>query len=284
MELRDVPRLEAPLEEWPAPPAVPQDVVVEDEHLVAGLRHRLQHPVMENRVAGDPVRLLDDEDPEAGPLGAPVVLEGRLRCGLSEATVRTSQTAGRGPRRGRRAQPLDSRASPCRFLVFGRCRRLAHAHSSATTTYGLTVVWRGRRGRGLVADAMADAASGPPSQPARLAATLVETPYRAWNCRRDTLAWEPECTLPARRDHGGVPGNRGMCQPLRCEPAPGGTARAVDDRESRHQMRVVVGREMFAGKRILITGGTGSLGQVLARRLLTGAEGIPRACHGVLPR
>ena len=32
---------------------------------------------------------------------------------------------------------------------------------------------------------------------------------------------------------------------------------------------------MFEGKRILITGGTGSLGQVLARRLLTGVEGLP---------
>jgi FlaA1/EpsC-like NDP-sugar epimerase len=32
---------------------------------------------------------------------------------------------------------------------------------------------------------------------------------------------------------------------------------------------------MFEGKRILITGGTGSLGQVLARRLLTGEEGLP---------
>jgi FlaA1/EpsC-like NDP-sugar epimerase len=32
---------------------------------------------------------------------------------------------------------------------------------------------------------------------------------------------------------------------------------------------------MFEGKRILITGGTGSLGQVLARRLLTGMEGLP---------
>ena len=36
-----------------------------------------------------------------------------------------------------------------------------------------------------------------------------------------------------------------------------------------------MGSETFAGKRILITGGTGSLGQVLARRLLTGAEGVP---------
>lgn len=32
---------------------------------------------------------------------------------------------------------------------------------------------------------------------------------------------------------------------------------------------------MFEGKRILITGGTGSLGQVLTRRLMTGVEGIP---------
>lgn len=32
---------------------------------------------------------------------------------------------------------------------------------------------------------------------------------------------------------------------------------------------------MFEGKRILITGGTGSLGQVLTRRLMTGAEGLP---------
>ena len=32
---------------------------------------------------------------------------------------------------------------------------------------------------------------------------------------------------------------------------------------------------MFAGKRILITGGTGSLGQVLARRLLSGDDGVP---------
>ncbi len=32
---------------------------------------------------------------------------------------------------------------------------------------------------------------------------------------------------------------------------------------------------LFEGKRILITGGTGSLGKVLARRLLTGVEGLP---------
>jgi UDP-glucose 4-epimerase len=32
---------------------------------------------------------------------------------------------------------------------------------------------------------------------------------------------------------------------------------------------------LFEGKRILITGGTGSLGQVLARRLLVGVEGVP---------
>jgi FlaA1/EpsC-like NDP-sugar epimerase len=32
---------------------------------------------------------------------------------------------------------------------------------------------------------------------------------------------------------------------------------------------------LFEGKRILITGGTGSLGQVLARRLMTGVEGVP---------
>jgi len=31
----------------------------------------------------------------------------------------------------------------------------------------------------------------------------------------------------------------------------------------------------FEGKRILVTGGTGSLGQVLVRRLLTGANGTP---------
>ncbi len=34
---------------------------------------------------------------------------------------------------------------------------------------------------------------------------------------------------------------------------------------------------MFEGKRILVTGGTGSLGQVLTRRLLTGAEGVPKS-------
>ncbi|HEX7950081.1 MAG TPA: polysaccharide biosynthesis protein [Candidatus Limnocylindrales bacterium] len=32
---------------------------------------------------------------------------------------------------------------------------------------------------------------------------------------------------------------------------------------------------VFEGKRILITGGTGSLGQALTRRLMTGAEGVP---------
>lgn len=32
---------------------------------------------------------------------------------------------------------------------------------------------------------------------------------------------------------------------------------------------------VFEGKRVLVTGGTGSLGQVLARRLLAGAEGVP---------
>jgi len=36
-----------------------------------------------------------------------------------------------------------------------------------------------------------------------------------------------------------------------------------------------VGSGVFAGKRIVITGGTGSLGQVLARRLLAGMEGVP---------
>ena len=34
---------------------------------------------------------------------------------------------------------------------------------------------------------------------------------------------------------------------------------------------------LFEGKRILMTGGTGSLGQVLTRRLLTGTEGIPQS-------
>jgi FlaA1/EpsC-like NDP-sugar epimerase len=34
---------------------------------------------------------------------------------------------------------------------------------------------------------------------------------------------------------------------------------------------------LFEGKRILVTGGTGSLGQVLTRRLLTGAEGMPES-------
>lgn len=34
---------------------------------------------------------------------------------------------------------------------------------------------------------------------------------------------------------------------------------------------------MFEGKRILITGGTGSLGQVLSRRLLLGTEGVPES-------
>jgi FlaA1/EpsC-like NDP-sugar epimerase len=32
---------------------------------------------------------------------------------------------------------------------------------------------------------------------------------------------------------------------------------------------------LFEGKRILVTGGTGSLGQVLVRRLLSGSEGVP---------
>jgi UDP-glucose 4-epimerase len=32
---------------------------------------------------------------------------------------------------------------------------------------------------------------------------------------------------------------------------------------------------LFEGKRILVTGGTGSLGQVLTRRLLSGADGVP---------
>jgi len=34
---------------------------------------------------------------------------------------------------------------------------------------------------------------------------------------------------------------------------------------------------MFDGKRILVTGGTGSLGQVLVRRLMSGAEGVPES-------
>lgn len=34
---------------------------------------------------------------------------------------------------------------------------------------------------------------------------------------------------------------------------------------------------MFEGKRVLISGGTGSLGQVLTRRLLTGVEGVPES-------
>ena len=34
---------------------------------------------------------------------------------------------------------------------------------------------------------------------------------------------------------------------------------------------------LFEGKRILVTGGTGSLGQVLVRRLMTGAEGVPES-------
>ena len=34
---------------------------------------------------------------------------------------------------------------------------------------------------------------------------------------------------------------------------------------------------LFEGKRILVTGGTGSLGQVLTRRLMTGAEGVPES-------
>src|ERR1700686_4658096 len=35
------------------------------------------------------------------------------------------------------------------------------------------------------------------------------------------------------------------------------------------------GTMIFENKRILITGGTGSLGQVLARRLLSGKDGLP---------
>lgn len=34
---------------------------------------------------------------------------------------------------------------------------------------------------------------------------------------------------------------------------------------------------LFEGKRVLVTGGTGSLGQVLTRRLLSGAEGVPES-------
>ena len=34
---------------------------------------------------------------------------------------------------------------------------------------------------------------------------------------------------------------------------------------------------MFEGRRVLITGGTGSLGQVLTRRLMTGVEGVPES-------
>jgi FlaA1/EpsC-like NDP-sugar epimerase len=34
---------------------------------------------------------------------------------------------------------------------------------------------------------------------------------------------------------------------------------------------------MFEGKRILVTGGTGSLGQVLTRRLMSGVEGVPES-------
>lgn len=41
--------------------------------------------------------------------------------------------------------------------------------------------------------------------------------------------------------------------------------------------------DVFAGKRILITGGTGSLGQVLTRRLMTGDEGLPE-CVTVFSR
>jgi FlaA1/EpsC-like NDP-sugar epimerase len=34
---------------------------------------------------------------------------------------------------------------------------------------------------------------------------------------------------------------------------------------------------LFEGKRVLVTGGTGSLGQVLVRRLMSGVEGVPRS-------
>jgi len=35
--------------------------------------------------------------------------------------------------------------------------------------------------------------------------------------------------------------------------------------------------ELFEGKRIVVTGGTGSLGQVLTRRLMSGVEGVPES-------
>jgi len=35
--------------------------------------------------------------------------------------------------------------------------------------------------------------------------------------------------------------------------------------------------KLFEGKRIVVTGGTGSLGQVLTRRLMSGAEGVPES-------
>src|SRR5574340_1259200 len=35
--------------------------------------------------------------------------------------------------------------------------------------------------------------------------------------------------------------------------------------------------KLFEGKRILVTGGTGSLGQVLTRRLMSGVEGVPES-------
>ena len=37
-------------------------------------------------------------------------------------------------------------------------------------------------------------------------------------------------------------------------------------------------------KHVLITGGTGSLGQVLLRRILSGEQGLPREDHHFLPR
>ena len=40
-------------------------------------------------------------------------------------------------------------------------------------------------------------------------------------------------------------------------------------------LRIITRFIMFEGKRILITGGTGSLGKVIARRLLTGPSGLP---------